>query len=82
MGQYVGIDLRRRSTTIVLMAEDGKVLGTECFVSEPFELAPGHGGRRLEPEVVFESTCGWCWAADPLQELGAHVHLAHTLGNN
>ncbi len=35
-----------------------------------------------EPEVVLESTYGWYWAADPLQELGAHVHLAHTLGNN
>jgi hypothetical protein len=27
MGQYVGIDLHRRSTTIVRMAEDGEVLG-------------------------------------------------------
>ncbi len=33
MGQYVGIDLHRRSTTIVQMAEDGEVLGTERFVS-------------------------------------------------
>ena len=38
MGQYVGIDLHRRSTTIVRMAEDGEVLGTERFVSQPFEL--------------------------------------------
>ena len=35
MGQYVGIDLHRRSTTIVRMAEDGEVLGTERFVSQP-----------------------------------------------
>jgi transposase len=39
MGQYVGIDLHRRSTTIVRMAENGEVLGTERFVSQPFELA-------------------------------------------
>jgi hypothetical protein len=26
MGQYVGIDLHRRSTTIVRMAEDGECL--------------------------------------------------------
>jgi hypothetical protein len=38
VGQYVGIDLHRRSTTIVRMAEDGEVLGTERFVSQPFEL--------------------------------------------
>ena len=79
MGQYVGIDLHRRSTTIVRMAEDGEVLGTERFVSQPFEPM---AAARPEPEVVFECTYGWYWAADVLQELGAHVHLAHALGNN
>ena len=32
--------------------------------------------------MVLESTYGWYWAADVLQDLGAHVHLAHALGNN
>jgi transposase len=82
MGQYVGIDLHRRSTTIVRMAEDGEVLGTERFVSQPFELAQAMAAAGPEPEVVLESTYGWYWAADVLQELGAHVHLAHALGNN
>ena len=82
MGQYVGIDLHRRSTTIVRMAEDGEVLGTERFVSQPFELAQAMAAAGPEPEVVLESTYGWYWAADLLQELGAHVHLAHALGNN
>jgi transposase len=35
-----------------------------------------------EPEVVLESTYGWYWAADLLQDLGARVHLAHALRNN
>jgi len=39
MGQYVEIDLHRRSTTIYRMAEDVEVLATERFVSQPFELA-------------------------------------------
>src|SRR5580693_24071 len=82
MGQYVGIDLHRRSTTIVRMAEDGEVLGTERFVSQPFELAQAMAAAGPEPEVVLESTYGCYWAADLLQELGAHVHLAHALGNN
>jgi transposase len=34
------------------------------------------------PEVVLESTYGWYWAADLLEELGANVHLAHPLGNH
>jgi transposase len=80
MGQYVGIDLHRGSTTIVRMAEDGEVLGTERFVSQPLELAQAMAAAG--PDVVLESTYRWYWAADLLQELGAHVHLAHALGNN
>jgi hypothetical protein len=74
--------LHRRSTTIVRIAEDGEVLGTERFVSQPFELAQAMAAAGPEPEVVLESTSGWYWAADVLKELGAHVHLAHALGNN
>jgi transposase len=82
MGQYVGIDLHRRSTTIFRMAEDGEVLGTERILSQPFELAQAMADAGPEPEVVLESTYGWYWAADVLKDLGAHVHLAHALGNN
>lgn len=32
--------------------------------------------------MVLESTYGWYWAADVLEDLGCHVHLAHALGNN
>jgi transposase len=80
--QYVGIDLHRRTTTLYRLAVDGKVLGTERIVSQPFELAQAMAAAGSEPEVVLESTYGWYWAADLLQELGAHVHLAHALGNN
>ena len=58
MGQYVGIDLHRRSTTIVRMAEDGEVLGTR-FVSQPFELAQAmaaagpRGGARIHLWLVL-----------------------------
>jgi len=82
MGQYVGIDLHRRSTTIHRMAEDGETLAIERIVSEPFELAQAMAEAGPEPEVVLESTYGWYWAVDLLEELGAHVHLAHALGNN
>ena len=82
MGQYVGIDLHRRSSTIHRMAEDGEVLGVERILSQPFELAQAMASAGSEPEVVLESTYGWYWAADVLEDLGAHVHLAHALGNN
>src|SRR3974390_997228 len=82
MGQYVGIDLHRRSTTIHRMTEDGETLGVEKILSQPFELAQAMAQAGPEPEVVLESTYGWYWAADVLRDLGAHVHLAHALGNN
>jgi transposase len=80
--QYVGIDLHRRSTTIHRMSADGTVLGTARVRSQPMELAEVMADAGPAPEVVLESTYGWYWAADLLQELGANVHLAHPLGNN
>ena len=59
-----------------------KTLGVEKILSQPFELAQAIAAAGPEPEVVLESTYGWYWAADVLQECGAHVHLAHALGNN
>jgi transposase len=80
--QYVGIDLHRRSSTIYRMSEDGEVLGSTRIPSQPFELAQAMAAAGEAPEVVLESTYGWYWAADLLQEMGATVHLAHPLGNN
>ena len=80
--QYVGIDLHRRSSTIYRMSPDGETLGCVRIPSQPFELAQAMAEAGPDPEVVLESTYGWYWAADLLQELGANVHLAHALGNN
>ncbi|MGB7050070.1 MAG: hypothetical protein WBG41_00720, partial [Acidimicrobiales bacterium] len=78
--------MHRRSSTIYRMAEDGKVLGCTRIPSQPFELALRASQAMVKggdaPEVVLESTYGRYWAADLLQEMGAHVHLAHALGNN
>src|SRR3974377_1377490 len=64
------------------MTAEGETLGVEKILSQPFELAQAMAEAGPEPEVVLESTYGWYWAADVLQECGAHVHLAHALGNN
>lgn len=80
--QYVGIDLHRRSSTIVRMTSDGEVLACRKILSQPMELIEAMTEAGEAPEVVLESTYGWYWAADVLQELGATVHLAHPLGNN
>jgi transposase len=80
--QYVGIDLHRRTSTIYRMNAEGEMLGCVRIPSQPAELAEAMAEAGEAPEVVLESAYGWYWAADLLQELGAHVHLAHPLGNN
>jgi transposase len=78
--QYVGIDLHRHRSAIVRMAEDGQVLGVEQVVNDPVEFTKAMAKAGPDPEVALEATYGWYWAADLLQETGAHVHLVHPLG--
>ena len=78
--QYVGIDLHRRRSVVVRVAEDGQVLGVDQVVNDPVELSMVVAKAGPDPEVALESTYGWYWAVDLLQAHGAHVHLVHPLG--
>ena len=78
--QYVGIDLHRRRSVVVHVAEDGQVLGVDQVVNDPVELSMAVAKAGPDPEVALESTYGWYWAVDALQAGGAQVHLAHPLG--
>jgi transposase len=80
--QYVGIDLHRRRSVIVRKNAAGEVLGKARIDNSAMALAEAVAAAGPEPEVVIEATFGWYWAADVLEEMGAHVHLAHPLGNN
>ena len=80
--EYVGIDLHRRRSVIVRKNADGEVLSKTRIMNDPMEMARAVGEAGPEPEVVLEATFGWYWAADLLQEMGGHVHLAHPLGND
>jgi len=57
--QHVGIDLHRRRSVIVRMAEDGQVLGVDQIVNEPMELAKAVAKAGPKAEVALESTYGW-----------------------
>jgi transposase len=80
--QYVGVDLHRRRSVIVRKTAAGELIETVQIVNDPVALAEVVGRAGESPEVVLEATYGWYWAADVLAETGAHVHLAHPLGNN
>ena len=78
--QIVGMDLHRRRSVLVRMAEDGRKLGTARITNSPARLTSEIRRAGPHPKVVLEACYGWYWAADALAEAGAEVHLAHPLG--
>jgi transposase len=79
MGSYVGIDLHRRRSVIVVMNEDGETLSTTRIDNDPLTLAAAVAAGP-EAEVAVEATWGWYWAAEVIAEAGGRMHLAHPLG--
>lgn len=80
MSRYVGVDLHRRRSRVVIVGEDGEKLSSVQVDNSPLALAEAVRAAGPSPEVVLEATWGWYWAADVLQEMGCGVHLAHPLG--
>jgi hypothetical protein len=78
--QFVGIDLHRFRSVIVLQTATGEQLEAVRISNGPMRLAEEIGKAGSAPEVVLEATYGWYWAADVLAEAAARVRLAHPLG--
>lgn len=79
--QWVGMDLHRRRSVLVRLAQDGQRLGRMVrFNNDPARLKREIVKAGPQARVVLEATLGWYWAADALAEAGAEVHLAHPLG--
>ena len=78
--QIVGMDLHRRRSVLVRMAEDGHKLSTARITNSPARLTAEIRRAGLHPKVVLEACYGWYWAADTLAAADAEVHLAHPLG--
>src|ERR1700749_2013902 len=75
-----GMDLPRRRSVLVRIAEDGQRLGTARITNSPAALRAEIAKAGTDPRVVLEATYGWYWAADELAAAGAEVHLAQPLG--
>ena len=81
MGSYVGIDLHRRRSVVVVLNDDGDRVSWCRIDNTPANLGRrDRRRRRREAEVAMEATWGWYWAADVIAECGARLHLAHPLG--
>ena len=81
--QYVGIDLHRRRSLIVRRDDTGTTHSMVRLDNSDLDgiVAEVHAAGP-EPDVIVEATNGWYWLIDLLRAEGAHVHLAHPLGNN
>jgi transposase len=80
--RYVGIDLHRRRSVLFTMEADGNKLSCVRIANEPMRLLEEVAKAGPDAEVVIESTYGWYWAVDLLQDNGFSVHLAHPAGND
>ena len=84
MASYVGIDLHRRRSVLVVLNETGERVSS-CRIENSrmnLELALEEIKASCEApvEVVIEATWGWYWAADVVAGTGCGMHLAHPLG--
>jgi transposase len=81
MSRYVGVDLHRRRSQVVVLAEDGEMLSSVNVDNrEPAELIAAVSAGGVGCGVVLEAAWGWYWIADLLSDAGFEVHLAHPLG--
>ena len=65
MGSYVGIDLHRQRSVVVVLNEDGDRVSWSRIDNTPENLAveiTAAGGPQAD--VALEATWGWYWAAD------------------
>ena len=80
MGSYVGIDLHRRRSVVVVLNEDGDRVWWSRIDNTTANLACEVTAAGPDAEVAMEATWGWYWAADVIAECGVRLHLAHPLG--
>jgi transposase len=78
---YVGIDLHKRSSTWVALAENGRdTLFTQEFPVTPEAIARGIAlSKRCGETIVaaIEPVCGWRWVVPLLEENNIEVHVSN-----
>src|SRR5436190_250447 len=71
MGSYVGIDLHRRRSVVVVLNMDGDRVSWSRIGNTPASLAAEVEAAGAAAEVAMEACWGWYWAADVIAECGA-----------
>ena len=82
MASYVGVDLHRRRSVIVVLDEAGDRVWSSRIENSRWnlelELRAIVDAVDAPVEVVIEATWGWYWAADVVEEVGLGLHLVQT----
>jgi hypothetical protein len=71
MGSYVGIDLHRRRSVVVVLNENGDRVSW-CRIDNTPDNLTGEivAAGGADAEVAMEATWGWYWAADVITAWG------------
>lgn len=76
--EYVGIDLHRKYMSVVVMDEGGGVRLTQKISNSDINSLQEVFTEGVEYRAIAESTYGWYWLADVIDELpNASLKLAH-----
>ena len=64
MSRYVGVDLHRRRSQVVILDENGERVSSRQIENDPLVPVEAVGEAGCDAEVVLEATWGWYWAVD------------------
>jgi transposase len=76
---YTGIDLHKRTAYLTTVNENGTVAGQKKLSCQREALREYFGSfeNEAQHEAAVETTIGWYWVADLLEEEGVELKLAH-----
>jgi len=75
---YSGIDLHKDNSFITTINEAGELVGQERVMNVPEALMAYFTRHTGQHQAVVESTMGWYWLNDLLEEHNIELVLAHT----
>ncbi len=78
MKQYIGIDFHKQFSQVAVLDHQGTIMDEQkIFHDQQEELANYFSQFGQDTSVAIESTRGWYWLVDMLQDYGLKVKLVH-----
>lgn len=74
---HIGVDLHRRFSKVAVVDKKGEVVDTRRLENDMDILGEYFKNFKKDTPVVVESTSGWEWFSDLLEEVGMDMKLAN-----